>query len=100
MAAATAASSLPGAELTFEFLSHQASQQDSGWGDTPLPPLCQPCPLWKMQHRPRTLGGKGTVTLFQEVGGGWGFPESHLLRSGWKAAQRGKAYRDQRESSV
>lgn len=40
------------------------------------------------------------MTLSQAVAGGWGFPETHLLSSGWKGAQRGEAYRDERESSV
>lgn len=84
MAATTVASSLPGAELTFEFLNCLGSQQDSGWGDTLLLPLSA-LPSLDNAEGSRTLGGEDTVILSQEaLGGPWGFAESHPLSSVWK----------------
>lgn len=100
---AAVASSLPGAGLTFEFLTHPASQEITGWSDTLLPRMCQPHPLWTPQHCPRTLDGKGTMTPSQEagVGGGGasGFPESPPFNSGWKGAQTGEAHRSKTGSA-
>ena len=102
---AAVASSLPGAGLTSEFLTHPGSQEITGWSDTLLPRICQPHPLWMLQHCPRTLDGKGMMTPSQEagVGGGGGgasgFPESPPFNSGWKGAQTGEAHRSKTGSA-